>query len=405
MPLRSKDSRLVALLGLGLATLLACGGTTGEPQDRVRKKPEEPAPAKADEPAPEEAGEHASAGLPGVQDDGSIVSAVDWFHGSFDEALAAAKKDDKLILVDVGAYWCPPCHELDEKTFVDPKVGEYLKKGYVSLHIDAEKGEGPELVERYHVQAYPTVLVLEASGVEKARLVDFIEPAALIEKLKAIESGGNVLAELGKKVEENPGDLEALYDYGHALALAARRDQAEKAFAQVLAGDPDNARGLAAKVMYDRAMFFAFKLDKNNEGAIAQYRALQEKFPDSKQALRAYRQIGRVLNTMGKPAEAIESLDAMVAKKPDDVGLKSSYGWFCFRQKCMPQRGLEVVKQGIEQDPEAAGLYYLAAELEHLLGNHKAALTAIKKASELEPKKAYYRRQVTRFEDLAGKTG
>ena len=273
------------------------------------------------------------------------------------------------------------------------------------MHIDAEKGEGPELVERYHVQAYPTILVLEASGIEKARIVDFIEPEALIEKLGAIESGGNVLAQLAEKAQAAPDDLEAVYDYGHALALAARRDEAEKQFEKVLAGDADNAKGLAAKVLYDRAMFFAFKLDKNNEGAIAQYRALQEKFPDSKQALRAYRQIGRVLNKMGKPAEAIESLDAMVAKKPDDVGLKSSYGWFCFRQKCMPERGLEVVKKGIEQDPQAAGLYYLAAELEHLLGNHAAALTAIRKASELEPKKAYYRRQVTRFEGLAGKTG
>src|SRR5690606_2728779 len=61
---------------------------------------------------------------PGVRADGSIVSAVDWFEGSLEQALAKAKAEDKLVFVDVGAYWCPPCHELDETVFTLPKVGE-----------------------------------------------------------------------------------------------------------------------------------------------------------------------------------------------------------------------------------------------------------------------------------------
>jgi tetratricopeptide (TPR) repeat protein len=95
----------------------------------------------------------------------------------------------------------------------------------------------------------------------------------------------------------------------------------------------------------------------------------------------------------------------MIETDPTDVGLKSSYGWFSFRQKCRPDAGLKVVDAGIEQEPDNAGLYYLRAELKHQLGDQAGALAAIKKASELEPKTAYFKRQIRRFAALAGQEG
>lgn len=349
--------------------------------------------------------EAAPSRAPGVQADGSIVFAVSWFEGSLEEALAKAKQENKLVFADVGAYWCPPCRDFDEKVFVDPEVGDFLAKGYVSVHIDAEKGNGPELVERYNVQAYPTLLVLEPSGVEKGRLVDFHARDELIAALGRIAGGENVLAELEAAVESDPDDLEKRYELAHAYALAAKRDLAQPLFDTVLAADPKNNLGLASKVLYDRAMFFTHKLDGKRELAIEEYRELQRRFPESPQAIRAYRQIGRLLNDLGRPDDAIVSLDKMIATDPTDVGLKSSYGWFSFRQKCRPDAGLKVVDAGIEQEPDNAGLYYLRAELELQLGDHEGALAAIKKASELEPESAYFKRQIRRFEALGGQKG
>lgn len=338
---------------------------------------------------------------PGVRDDGSVVFAVEWFEGGLEQALAQAKSEGKLVFVDVGAYWCPPCHELDEKTFTQPELGAWLNHKMIAVHVDAEKGEGPDLVDRYKVQAFPTMLVLEASGVEKGRVVDFVEADPLKVKLEAIIAGGNVLAELEAAARDNPDDVEARYRLGHAYALAARRDEAEAVFASVVADDPENELGFTSKLFFDRSQFFTFKLDNDPDAAIAELEALQRKYPSSPEATKAYRMIGRAHCKAGRTDAAIAALEAMIASDPEDVSLKISYGWFAFRENCQPAAGLVAVLAGIAQDPKSAELRYLEAELRRLVGEPEAALAAIRKASELEPDSAYYKRQVRRFEALA----
>lgn len=344
----------------------------------------------------------AAAASPGVQADGEVVSAVNWFEGTLEQAQAAAQAAGKLVFVDVGAYWCPPCRKLDEEVFILPEVGEALGKGFIAVHIDAEKGEGPEVVARYRVQAYPTLLVLAAGGLEKGRIVDALAPAELLAGLEEIARGGDVLKGLEAEVAAKPEDLEARYRLGNAYALAARRADAEAELARVIAGDPDNARGLAAKAMADRAAFLVAKQDGDPEQAIALYRELQQKFPTAKESLRAYRQIGRELHKLGRDDEAIASLQAMVNAAPTDLDLKSAFGWFSFRERCRPEAGLAAVEAGLAIDAKQAELHYLRAELKHQLGEHGAALASIREASALEPESAFYKRQQRRFAALAG---
>ena len=334
---------------------------------------------------------------PGVQADGEVVSAVAWFEGDLEGALAAAKAQGKRVFVDVGAYWCPPCRKLDEEVFIKPEVGAALNAGYIAVHVDAEKGEGPDVVARYRVQAYPTLLVLEASGLEKGRMVDAMAPAELIAGLAKIAGGGDVLAELEAAVAGKPDDLEVRYRLGNAYALAAKRVEADAALTKVIEGDPDNAKGLAAAAMADRAMFLLAKQDKDPEAAIKLFKELQQKFPKAKESLRAYRQIGRELHKLGRDDEAVAALEAMIAAEPDNVDLKASYGWFSFRERCRPETGLRAVEAALAVAPKNPELHYLRAELKHQLGDAAAALASIQEAAALEPESAFYKRQVRRF--------
>lgn len=386
---RRASSLSTAATVVALAAGLACGAPDQSvPKDRSSPTPEEPASAPAREPA-------------GVRADGSVVMAVDFFEGTLEQALARAKAEGKHVLVDVGAYWCHSCHDLDEQVFTVAAIGEFINQRFVAIKIDAEKDEGPDLVARYKVQAYPTVLVLEATGVERGRMVEVADAGDLRGGLERILGGGDPLEALAAAVRAEPGDLEARYRLAAAYALAARRGEAEPLYDEVLAGDPDNARGLAAKVLYDRAAFFASKMDGDPRAAIARYRELQGRFPASREAIRAHRAIGRELHRLGESAEAIASLEAMIAAKPDDVALKASYGWFSFRERCDPAAGLRAVEAGLAQAADDAELHYLRAELLALTGAPARALESIREAARLEPKTAFYQRQVRRFEALA----
>jgi thiol-disulfide isomerase/thioredoxin len=338
---------------------------------------------------------------PGIQTDGSVVTSFDFFEGSLEEALAEAGRAGKLVLVEVGAYWCAPCHVLEEKVLTDPRVGELVRAHFVALRIDAEKGEGPELTDHYQVMGYPTVLVLEPTGVERGRVGELEEGdvEGFIRDLAELRDGKNILAELEASALASPKDPAKRYAFGRALGQAGQRTRAEVEYAAVLEADPDDTLSLASRVLFDRGMFAA-KIDGDPEAAILRYRELQARFPRSKSAVSAYRQIGRALHRLNRTEEAIASLDAMLATDPTSVDLKSSYGWFSFRERCDPARGLVVVRDALKTAPENADFHYLEAELSALLGDLKRAREAISEAARLEPGSAFYRRQVARFEGM-----
>lgn len=89
---------------------------------------------------------------------------------SLDEALEKAKANGKEVFVDCYTSWCGPCKMMESRVFSQEIVGTYCNQHYVNIKIDMEKGEGPEVAERYGVEAYPTMLVLDPDGTVKCRM-------------------------------------------------------------------------------------------------------------------------------------------------------------------------------------------------------------------------------------------
>jgi thiol:disulfide interchange protein len=103
---------------------------------------------------------------------------------SFAEALKQAKKENKLVMVDYYTTWCGWCKVLDKKTYSNKDVGEYANANMISLKVDAEKGEGVELVRRSSIQGYPTIIFYDGDGKEVSRVVGFVDAAPFIERMK-----------------------------------------------------------------------------------------------------------------------------------------------------------------------------------------------------------------------------
>lgn len=93
-------------------------------------------------------------------------SAVAWVH-DYEDALRQAEASSRLVLLDFGADWCPPCETMEQNVFSDPEFAAELAKWVVPLRVDLSDrppSSVGEVVRRYEVSALPTFIVVDTKG-------------------------------------------------------------------------------------------------------------------------------------------------------------------------------------------------------------------------------------------------
>jgi thiol-disulfide isomerase/thioredoxin len=123
----------------------------------------------------------------------SVTHASDgikFFQGSWAQLLETAKKQGKLIFVDVYTDWCAPCKQMDKDVLPSREVGNKYNDLFISYKLDAEKGEGIAIANKYSVTAYPTYLYLDPQGYLLHRAVGFFLPAPFIAQAERAVSLG-----------------------------------------------------------------------------------------------------------------------------------------------------------------------------------------------------------------------
>ena len=101
-----------------------------------------------------------------------------WLEQDLEGALAKAKSEHKVVLVDVYAEWCAQCKELDEKTWPEAGVKSWLNQNAVAIRIDTD-AKRKDLAAKLQIRSYPTVILLDGEGRELRRLLGFQKPETM----------------------------------------------------------------------------------------------------------------------------------------------------------------------------------------------------------------------------------
>jgi hypothetical protein len=71
------------------------------------------------------------------------------WHEWGEEAFAAAQRENKPILLDIGAVWCHWCHVMDRESYDDPEVAKIVNDRFIAIKVDRD--ERPDIDSRYQL--------------------------------------------------------------------------------------------------------------------------------------------------------------------------------------------------------------------------------------------------------------
>jgi uncharacterized protein len=73
---------------------------------------------------------------------------IQW-HEWGEEAFATAQRENKPILLDIGAVWCHWCHVMDRESYDSPEIAQVVNERFIAVKVDRD--ERPDIDSRYQV--------------------------------------------------------------------------------------------------------------------------------------------------------------------------------------------------------------------------------------------------------------
>lgn len=243
---------------------------------------------------------------------------------TFDQALAEAKKTNKVVFIDFYTTWCGPCKMLDRITFKDENVIKLLREKSVAIKIDAEKER--DLAARYGVASYPSLLAVKPDGSEIGRVLGFREPKQFLVEVADLFQGITALERARLDVQnEGKNDPMKHHRLADEYANAGKFDDALReylwCFDQGLTADPAYAGIRSSYLLARLAQLSQFHpptraavLERRDEAA----RRLVEN-PQDRIAAMDFAAINR---QFGESAQTLEMFDRLRDSNRWDAGVR-----------------------------------------------------------------------------------
>lgn len=319
-------------------------------------------------------------------------------EGDFKAALARAKKEKKPVFIDFYAVWCGPCKMMDRQTYSDSAVARAAAK-FVNRKVDAEKGEGIALAQRYGVTAYPTMVVVDATGKELNRAQGFRPPAVFTQFLDDTREGRGTIDGLEKMLAAGQDTYRNRVALGEKYAERGDAETARMHFERAIELDPADTAGRAAGLLL--LIAGSERSSGKHVEAVDDYERFLALFPASPRSLEARSGMAVSLAESGRPDEAFALYKKIADERPDDAQVQTSLARFSAALKVGLEDGLAAGKKAVALTDGAAAAYDALAEIHAARGEWDEAVFAAEKALEKRPADNSLRGRLERYQEAA----
>ena len=103
-----------------------------------------------------------------------------WSSSIFEQA----KRENKLVILDLEAVWCHWCHVMDEKSYHDPAIVKLIQQKYIAVRVDQDAN--PDISVRYEDYGWPATVIFGADGSELVKRRGYIPPENMVKLLQAV---------------------------------------------------------------------------------------------------------------------------------------------------------------------------------------------------------------------------
>ncbi len=135
--------------------------------------------------------------------------AVEFFNGTYAQALQKCKEENKLLLLDFTAVWCGPCHTMEIEVLNDPDVSKYLDEKFVVLKLDLDEPDTYYYREKFSVNGIPDYTIVNFEGNQLAKHLGSCSKKELLVFFNSIEKSKRLTIE---QIDEKLNELKKIYD-------------------------------------------------------------------------------------------------------------------------------------------------------------------------------------------------
>jgi len=159
------------------------------------------------------------------------ADGIEFNKGNWEAVKAASKAQHKVIFIDFYTDWCAPCKFMAQTIFPLKNVGDFYNKNFICVQINAEKGEGIALRQKYGISAYPTMIFTNDKEEIVYRAIGSTSAGEFIDQGKlALTAPSADFEELKTKYLKNELTKEELYKYYLRVKAQSKPKETKEVF-------------------------------------------------------------------------------------------------------------------------------------------------------------------------------